>query len=423
MENNNLKIDSSINLIIVTNKGFFMANFRYSIVTDDKERKKLAVLSQYAFFPSPNDLKRNELFFDYNKDCYILAVYNEENPEKAVAMAISIPMTQNLRGKVFRMDGIANVATEPVYRRQRLVATMMDKILNHDKKAGFPISCLYPFKESFYAKFGYITLPQVRIATLNLQTLTPLLADKSPFKSTKLDFKEIFSTFYDFIIENQKVIHGMAIKGFNSLKMIPEIRPGHLVFVYDDNDKIIGSMVYTTKGFHSELLISSFLYLNTTGKYLLFRYLALHTDQFSFVKFPVAPFEHPENWFDDLNLQISNREWIPAAMARIVDVEGLNDLAVGSGSIITKITDSNCSWNKGIFHLAEKSGKLSIVKMKSESSYECELTIQGLTALVYGNYSLEDLTFKKWFLELVNGAGKKIELLFPYKLPYIYDTF
>ena len=244
-----------------------MANFQYTVVKDDLERKKLAILSQYAFFPSPDDLKRNELFFDYNKDCYILAVYDEENPGKAVAMAISIPMTQNLRGKVLRMDGIANVATEPVYRRQRLVATMMDKILTHDKEEGFPISCLYNFKDSFYAKFGFITLPQDRIATLNLQALTPLLTDKTNFKSAKLNFKENFSTYYDFILENQKNIHGMAIKGLNSLKMIPETRPGHLVFVYDDNDKIIGSMVYTTKGFHSEMLISSFMYLNTTGKY------------------------------------------------------------------------------------------------------------------------------------------------------------
>ena len=110
-------------------------------------------------------------------------------------------------------------------------------------------------------------------------------------------------------------------------------------------------------------------------------------------------------------------------MARIVDVEALNDLEVGHDSITFKISDSNCSWNNGIFQLAGKSGKLSIKKMDPKSNFECELTIQGLTAVVYGNYVLEDLIFKKWFSEIVAGAGKKLELLFPYQLPYIFDTF
>ena len=402
--------------------GMLMTNFRYSIVTNDKERKELAVLTQYAFFPSPDELKRNEMFFDYNKDSYILSVYDEDYPEKPIATASSIPMTQNLRGKIFLMDGITNVATEPSYRRQHITAGMMQKIFDHDKEAGLPVSCLYPFKESFYAKFGYITLPQARIVTLNLQNLSPLLGDKTPFKSSKLNFKDNFSIYYEFLKENQKYIHGMALKGLNSLKMVPEIRPAHLLFVYDEKNNIIGSLVYSTKGKGSDILVSSFFYLNSYGKYLLFKYLVLHIDQFSFVKFPISPVDHPENWFNDLRLQINTREWEPSAMARIINVEGLSELPVGEGSIVIRITDPDCSWNNGTFKLISVSEKLVIERGISGSDCECELTIQGLTAFIYGNYILEDLLLKKWLKEYKKGSIKKLESLFPYSLPYIFDT-
>ena len=397
--------------------------FKFSAVHDDLERKKLAMLTQYAFFPSPEDTKRQELSFEYLKDSYILAVYAKPDIDKPIATATAIPMTQNLRGKLFSMSGIAVVATEPSYRRQHITATMMQKIFAWGKSQNISVSTLYPFKESFYARFGYVTLPQVRIATLTLQNLSFLLKENSNYKTEKLNFKENFSLYYDFLLENQKQIHGMCLKAMNVMKLVPEVRPAHLVFVYDEDDKKIGCMVYSTKGFQSDLIVNTFQYLNSYGKHLLFRYLSLHIDQFSTVKFPVAPTEHPENWFDDLRLQISNREWIPAAMARVVDVAGLEGLPVAQGNIIVKINDPFCDWNNGIFQFSSNSGNLSITKMPSKTKFSCELTVEGLTALVYGNYDIDDLKLRKWCCEQDSGSTSILENLFPFRLPFMFDTF
>ena len=145
-------------------------------------------------------------------------------------------------------------------------------------------------------------------------------------------------------------------------------------------------MVFSTNGFQCDFIVKTILILISFGKHLVFRYLSLDIDVFSTVKFPVAPTEHPENWFDDLRLQISNREWIPAAMARVVDVAGLEGLPVAQGNIIVKINDPYCDWNNGIFQFSSNSGNLSITKMPSKTKFSCELTVEGLTALVYGNY-------------------------------------
>lgn len=400
-----------------------MSNFRYSVVKDDEESKKLAVLTQYAFYPSPTDLKVQELYFDYSKDCYIVAVYDEEKPDTPIATATSIPMTQNLRGKIFPMDGIANVATEPAYRRKHLTATMMQMILENDKKTGMVISTLYPFKESFYARFGYITLPQVRIATVSLDALTPLLADKSPLPFEKVEYKENFSQLYDFLVENQKYLHGMCLKSLEAMKLLPELRDSHLVFMYDTNKNIEGCLVYTTKGFQSDFLISTFLYLNSHAKYNLLRFLALHIDQFFTVKFPVHPAEHPENWLNDLRIKIANREWVPSAMARVVEVEGLQGLPVGAGSVIVKIEDANCPWNNNVYELKSKSGKLLITKMDNDDELDCVLTIEGLTALVYGWYVIEDFDYRNWIKNANSDVLGKLKELFPINLPYMYDRF
>lgn len=400
-----------------------MNNFKFTVVKNDEERKKLAVLTQYAFYPSPDDLKVQKLYFDYSKDCYIVAVYDEDKPNTPIATATSIPMTQNLRGKIFPMDGIANVATDPAFRRKHLTATMMNMILENDKKTGLVTSTLYPFKESFYARFGYITLPQVRIATLSLATLSPLLDDKSLLLFEKVDYKDNFSLLYDFLIENQKHIHGMCLKSLDTMKLLPELLNSHLVFVYDDNKNIEGCLVYRTKGFQSDILIGTFLYLNSHAKYNLLRFLALHIDQFFTIKFPLHPVEHPENWLNDLRIQIANRDWVPSAMARVIDVEGLKGLPVGTGSVVAKIEDVNCQWNNNIYEFTSSSGNLSISKYEKDVKIDCVLTIEGLTSLIYGWYVIEDFEYKKWIRDHSSDTLKNLKELFPIILPYMYDRF
>lgn len=396
---------------------------RLAVVTESEELKKLSPLTQYAFFPSPDSFKRQDTFFENYQDSFIIAVYDEAKPDQPIGTATSIPMTQNVRGKIFPMSGVANIFTDPAYRRRHITTKMMKMMLNNDLKVGNHVSTLYPFKESFYAKFGYITLPQARIATLKLQKLSPLLTEKSPLKFEKIDYLKNWDKFYNFLVEYQHQTHGMGLKPSKSRKSNIEIQPSHLVFVYDENDKIISSLLYTTTGFEGEMRISSFLYLNSKGKYDLLRYLATHIDQFMTAKFPLAPYEYPENWLTDLKIQIANRQWIPAAMARIVNVMGLNNLSVGSGSCTIKVLDTICEWNTGVFTLTSNGGKLEIMKNDLDIKLDCVITITGLTALVYGFYDLEDFIFKKWISDVSYGCFDKLEALFPKILPFIYDRF
>lgn len=60
-----------------------------------------------------------------------------------------------LFGKTVLMGGVGGVATQPEHRRHRHVAKLLEVALEHMRKRGVLVSMLYPFKYSFYRKYGW----------------------------------------------------------------------------------------------------------------------------------------------------------------------------------------------------------------------------------------------------------------------------
>src|SRR5688500_17951070 len=85
-----------------------------------------------------------------------------EAGDPVLADSTAIPMRQNVRGQLLPMAGIAGVATHPLARRQGHVRTLLTDLLGEMRDEGHPVSVLYPFRPSFYARFGYATLPKRR---------------------------------------------------------------------------------------------------------------------------------------------------------------------------------------------------------------------------------------------------------------------
>ena len=115
----------------------------------------------YAFFSSPGNLEqmiKNKPFF---KEDLCLALYEND---VSVAGLMCKPIMQNVRGTIKSMCGVAEVVTKPEARRQGYSKKLMILALKKMKEQGQIFSTLYPFRESFYEKLGYITFPQYRNA-------------------------------------------------------------------------------------------------------------------------------------------------------------------------------------------------------------------------------------------------------------------
>ena len=398
-------------------------NFTFKVVSSKEEREKLTHITSYAFIPSPNDLDRSKKGFESIKDSYIQGVYpkNEETP---IATATSDPMTQNIRGKIVKMGGIEAVATEPEYRKSGIVKQLMINILNHSKESGEVVSTLFPFKESFYTRFGYITLPQAKVATIKFHNLVQatILLLHGTVKHFYLN--DVFDHFYKFLGEIQSLIHGFSLMSKSVTEYSAITNPSYVAFAYDEHDEIIGAFVYNTQGHSQNMDIQYFYYKNSNAKFLLLQFLAKHIDQFSELTIPCLPADPIELWLHDAKPKVFTRSWASNAMGRVVSVEGLNGIKVGSGSIIVEIRDEFCPWNEGKYHFTEHDGLLHIQKLApTYDELDCELTIEGLSAIIYGGYNIEDFPIKKWIMNYSQDSLKKIMVLFPPVLPFMHEDF
>ncbi|MHA1197898.1 MAG: sterol carrier protein domain-containing protein [Candidatus Heimdallarchaeaceae archaeon] len=195
------------------------------------------------------------------------------------------------------------------------------------------------------------------------------------------------------------------------------------VAVAQSEGKVIGIMTYRITGFWKEIKIRDFFYSNSLGKFLLLQYIAIHADQVKEIQITIKPDEYPETWINDTfwgeNGKIISRPWVPSCMGRIIQVEKMSGLKVGDGNISVKISDDSCEWNNKCFNLVSNSGVLEVTEA---DQFECELTIQGLSAIIYGCYNLDDFEFKGWG-QMTADAKLKIEKLFPKKSPFLYADF
>src|SRR5256714_14053117 len=132
-------------------------------------------LQAYAFQSTPlapdtlETMRAGQRYQDGN-----LTLVAEEDGT-AMAVVSSIPMRQNVRGTVYPMAGIASVATHPLARRKGYVRALLTELLGRVRDEGQPVSALYPFRPSFYERFGYAGLPKLRTATFAPADLARLL--------------------------------------------------------------------------------------------------------------------------------------------------------------------------------------------------------------------------------------------------------
>lgn len=150
------------------------------------------------------------------------------------------------------------------------------------------------------------------------------------------------------------------------------------------------------------------------------QFIAQHMNQIAEVSLPLVAHTTPECWIQDFGLKISTREWVASPMGRVMIVEELSSMKVGNGRFKAKIIDEQCEWNNGKFVFQSLNGLLSVEKTREEE--DCVMTIQGLSAIIYGGHELEDLVIKGLIIANKDTL-KVIERLFPQAYPHLHEDF
>jgi predicted acetyltransferase len=377
----------------------------------------LFALNQYSLHPSPpfEDKENWQEIVGARAGVNCFAAY-ESN--KAVSVAATTDMTQNIRGKLYPAGGVWGVSTDPSVRRKGYCRETIEALLENDHENGKVFSNLYPFRESFYQRLGYVAFPIMKIARLSTSSLSPLL--KLPLEG-EIELKiigEAYDEYRQYLTSMRETQHGMAVFDFGGLAKSTSER--FWVAIARFNGKIEGLMLYRITGEEVtkyNFIATRFYYQSSRARFLILNWIARHIDQTSRAEIWLPEFEYPELWFADLDvkLETANRP----AMCRILDVKKIGGMQVGQGEFAVKITDPTCPWNEGTWQFSSIDGTLQVTK---SSQADCEISIQGLSALVTGTRDPEEFPFLGWGNPNLEQQSI-MKQIFPPARPYIHEMF
>lgn len=375
-------------------------------------------LTTYAFSPSPPLRDKTEFMAaaQLRRGAMAVAAFEDDHP---VAVVGATAMTQNLRGRLFGASAIWGVASDPAVRRQGYVRRTLAQMLALTRDTGQPLSGLYPFRESFYERLGYVIFPRPHLAKLLPAALVPLLRHDFDGQVERRTIADGYDSFRDFAIKQRARTHGMAV--FDLAEKEDAMRRNDLwVALAKIGDEVVGAMTYNLRhegGSGMTLKAYRFYYDTSQGRYLLLQWIARHTDQAGQAEIRLAPTEQPETWWPDLRLTVESLGGAP--MARVVDVAALNGMPVGEGAFTARVTDTLCPWNQGAWRFVAIDGKLEVSRA---SDADDELAIQGLTGLVFGTHDPADFAIRGWGTPSIETQAI-MRAVFPPMTPYMHETF
>jgi len=343
------------------------------------------------------------------------AVFEDEVP---VSIAASGPMTQNMRGKLFLVSGVWGVSTFPSARRKGYCRQAMTAILSSERDSGKVFTNLYPFRESFYERMGYIAFPLTKIARFTTRDLAPALKIETEGEVRLQPVSEGFDAYRAFITRMRETRHGMAF--FDYVDRSGVLRFPSWVAQADFGGKTEGIMLYRILGEEVTKLkffATRFYCQSSRARYLLLNWIARHVDQAEQVELWLSEDEYPETWLADSGMKVETN--IRPAMGRVLDVGRLGGMQVGEGSFSARIIDPLCPWNEGSWVFSSNQGRLEVTGTQAAT---CELTIQGLTSLIAGVHDPQDFPLRGWG-NSDHGTQAELRKMFPRMNPYIHEYF
>ena len=375
-------------------------------------------LQAYAFMPSPWPAE-DEATYRGRMRFYETAVnLIAEEEGRALAGVGAFRMQQNVRGLVHDMAGVASVSSHPSARRQGLVRTLLNRLLRQMLDEGCAVSALYPFRPSFYARFGYVGTPRYRTAAFAPEGLSHLTRAELPGEVERLSMDEGFAAWDGLTRRLLLERHGFAV--FDEVRTAEFREDQYWVAIARSGGEVVGALRYRIDQHGGDLLATDLLTTGALGRALLLQFLARHVDQVARIVVTVSTDEVPELWGTDMTVTTEGKVGYPrqgGPMVRVLDMAALSGTAVGAGDVTIEIPDDELIG--GVWRLTGDGGRLAVAKGTTPTA---TLTVAGLSGLVYGVLDPVEV-FTRGLGELSPEAITPLTTLFPRQMPYIFADF
>jgi predicted acetyltransferase len=387
-------------------------------ITAAERSSTMFPLQAYAFMPSPwpdddeASYRRRMQFYET-----AVSMIAEEDGQTLAGVA-AFRMRQNVRGLVHDMAGVASVSSHPSARRRGLVRGLLERLLRQMREEGCAVSALYPFRPSFYARFGYVGVPRYRTASFAPEGLAHLVRLELPGEVERLSMSDGFDEWDRLTRRLVTERHGFAV--FDEVRTA-EFRDDRLwVAVARVDGEVVGAVRYRVDRFGGDLIASDLLTTGPLGRALLLQFFARHVDQVARVVVTVSTDEVPELWGTDLAVltegKVDHPRW-GGPMVRVLDMAGLAGTPVGSGAVTVEIVDDELVG--GVWQLESDGGRLVVTKGTTPTA---TMTVGGFSGLLYGVLDPVEV-FTRGLGEIDQAAIDPLASLFPRQMPYLFVDF
>jgi predicted acetyltransferase len=398
--------------------------------SDLDEVDKICELLQICYDYSLSSLERFKEKFGEIKDEFYSIL--EDNVH--IGNVRAIEFKQNIRGILKPMIGFANFTSAPEKRRKGYIRKLIHEIFKDMNEKGIACSTLYPFKDEFYSKFNYIKANPIPSLKFNPNMLKKWKKLPEGYRIERIKPKlanEIYKNVQEKAILS---IHGGVIRNQKRWEAIISLNRGYLIVAYNAENIPEGIMICNNEGFGDRLFgednigtihVSEMYWFTSDARSSLFNYLYLNSDQIIQVHMQINPnHSHYYSWISGFTKVKMDFNMI--TMFRILNVEKcLRDLPLSrSGEIQIQVKDPDCKWNEKVYSLKEVKGKLNISSMDSTSTTcKIQLTIKGLSALIYGTMPIEEIHYFNWISGANSEELKLLQDWFPRKDPFMIEPF
>lgn len=301
--------------------------------------------------------------------------------------------------------------------------TLLNQLLDEMRDEGHQLSSLYPFRPSFYARFGYVGLPMPRTATFSPADLGELVAADLPGEVGWERIGAGYPTWREFTERCLRERHGFAI--FPDYRDVGlRDRDEHWLLTARSGGTVTGAVTYRIDDHGGTLVAEDLLATDPYARALLLQFFARHVDQVAKVTVRLPADELPELWLTDLAVQVEARVTRPdsaAPMARLLSVDALAGLPAGPGRVRVELTGDR--WLAGAYLLDGTTGSLELVTGPATGTPpKATLTAAGLSALAYGVLDPAEVHLRG-LGDVPADAGAELRRLFPRQLPYLFADF
>lgn len=298
-----------------------------------------------------------------------------------------------IRNAWLPLAGLSAVATPPENRRQGLVDAMLRASLEEYRDQEWPISALQPFKETFYARYGWATGSRYHTATIDIDALSPVgFSPTGSFFRVEAAEHERLEPAYTAWLDGVTLATKRSPDWWR-YRALQGIDSPHYIAAWEENGTVKGYLVYDIDAQDDGRImrVSELAYADTQALEHLLCYCYYHDSQVSTIKLTGFELDRLVDLVPDrrgLEVQIH-----ASKMVRIVDVP-LCLSAIGyentiSESVVMAVSDAHAPWNDDRFIVSFDGGDASV--RRTDASPDIALNIGALSQLFVGYRSIHDL--------------------------------